>query len=176
MAFCTSCVARHIGPDRSSCMRQALGANGETRLVIEPSGGGGDIHVESPRRRIVQQWKSKSDAGAWSLRKIIADVLPDLYRAVDLASAEQETEFHFVTEGHRGKWAAAEQFFATLGGRPSPDDPLAALDDKQLVAFFPGESTHRSRPFRLYPAVAARTRGHRQGSRKGIRQGNFGIS
>ena len=96
---------------------------------------------------------------------------------VDLASAEQETEFHFVTEGHRGKWAAAEQFFATLGGRPSPDDPLAALDDKQLVAFFPGESDSTARG--LFGYIQQSLRGHADIARDPEREsakGNFGIS
>lgn len=117
----------------------------DAQILIEPLGGGGDTRIESPRRRIVEQWKSKSDGGAWSLRKIISDVLPDLYRAVDLTKATPETEFRFVTEGHRGHWEAAEQFFAELGRVAMPDDPLAALDDIESVKFFPdAELTKRA--------------------------------
>jgi len=116
----------------------------EARLVIEPSGGGGDTQIESAKSHIVEQWKSKSDAGAWSLRKVISKVSPDLYRAVELPAGESETEFRFVTEGHRGRWNTAERFFRELHDRQVPDDPLAALDDVESIKFFPdGKRTKR---------------------------------
>ena len=120
----------------------------EARLVIEPFGGGGDTQIESTERRIVEQWKAKSDGGAWSLRNVITDVLPDLYRAVDLVAERPETEFRFVTEGHRGRWATAEQFFADLRCSPVSDDPLAALDNKQPIKFFPDEELTKRDFFR----------------------------
>ena len=55
------------------------------RLVLEPEGGGGDIQ-QGPR---VVQLKAKTDEGPWSLQEVIAKVLPDLYRAVDLARDER---------------------------------------------------------------------------------------
>ena len=111
----------------------------EARLVIEPAGGGGDTRVVSQQRRIVDQWKAKSNKGAWSLRTIIGDVLPDLYRAVDLAR-QGETKFRFVTEGHKGRWNAADRFFAELSRKLLPDDPLAILDDQCPLEFFPNEA------------------------------------
>ncbi len=111
----------------------------EARLVIEPPGGGGDILIESPERRIVEQWKSKSDRGSWGLRRVITDVLPDLYRAVDLGALKRKTEFRFVTEGRRGRWDEAERFFAELSGDSVPDDPFAALDDNESIHFSRGE-------------------------------------
>lgn len=109
----------------------------DARLTIEPTGGGGDTRVESAQRRIVEQWKAKSDAGSWSLARVIAGVLPDLYRAVDLSSKTPPTEYRFVTEGHRGQWALAEQFFEELTRDAVPDDPCRALDDKELFRFLP---------------------------------------
>ena len=108
----------------------------DAQIIIEPVGGGGDTRIESGRKRIVEQWKAKSNQGSWSLKEVISGVLPDLYRAVDLTDEERETEFRFVTEGHRGNWKKAEQLFRDFGeGRP-PEEPFAALDDEQEYKYF----------------------------------------
>ena len=120
----------------------------DVRLVIEPSGGGGDTRIASPQRCLVEQWKSKCDGGAWSLRKVISEVFPDLYRAVNPTPKNPETEFRFVTEGHRGRWIEAEQFFAELRSIPIPDDPFAALDDRQSIKFFPDKELTKRGLFR----------------------------
>ena len=105
-------------------------------LVIEPTGGGGDLQIVFPQKRLVEQWKAKSDAGTWSLNKIIDDVLPDLYRAVNGARLDEEVEYWFVTEGRRGDWEKAQAFFTELDHTP-PQDPFAALDDQEVITFSP---------------------------------------
>lgn len=92
---------------------QALEANGtlsSALLRIEPSGGGGDLQVHASETRIVEQWKSKPGGGTWSLRSVIDDVLPDLYRAVPDGYFDSREEYRFVTEGRPGSWDEAEKF------------------------------------------------------------------
>lgn len=49
----------------------------ECRLCIEPAEGGGDLQVSGgDARRIVEQWKAKSDHGTWSLKQTVEKVLP----------------------------------------------------------------------------------------------------
>src|ERR1700741_5246887 len=55
-------------------------------LRIEPLGGGGDLRIHFPTKRIIEQWKARTGGGPWSLRQIIDNVLVDLYRAVDGAN------------------------------------------------------------------------------------------
>src|SRR4051794_9630797 len=68
------------------------------QLLIEPTGGGGDVQKGT---RIIQL-KAKSDEGRWPLRNVIEDVFPDLYRAVDVDGEDQI--FEFITEGTIGEW------------------------------------------------------------------------
>jgi hypothetical protein len=51
----------------------------EARLIVAPAGGGGDLQIDWPASRVVQQWKAKAKGGTWSLKKIVEEVLPDLY-------------------------------------------------------------------------------------------------
>lgn len=122
-------------------------------LRIEPSGGGGDLQIQYPRKRIVEQWKAKTGGGTWSLRQIIDNVLVDLYRAVDDAHLGPDDEYLFVTEGRRGSWSEAEEFFAELrDGAPVPD-PVAELDNHEKIQFLAGQALSR-REFFLYLADA----------------------
>jgi hypothetical protein len=83
-------------------------------LRLEPRSGG-DVHeIQDAKRRVVQL-KTRSHAGPWSLRDIITDVLPDLYKAVDLQQGD--TCYDFVTEGKMGSWQQAYKFFQTLRER-----------------------------------------------------------
>lgn len=116
-------------------------------LVIEPSGGGGDTQVHFPKRRVVEQWKSKSDRGSWSLNDVIKDVLPDLYRAIDEKRLTEEVEYRFVTEGHKGRWKAAEEFFRSLASNAVPDDPCEAIDCEERICFLPKEPESRRELF-----------------------------
>jgi len=104
------------------------------RLTAEPRSGG-DFQVRFAERRIVQQFKTRSGNRTWSLREVIDEVLPDLYRAVDLADAS-ETRFEFVTDGRMGSWRIAAEFFDQLGKRPVPGSPLHVLDDETQLRFF----------------------------------------
>jgi len=80
----------------------------EAQLILEPAGGGGDIRVQSSAKRLVEQWKARSDRGAWSLQKIIQDVIPDLYCAVEENKLDEYSEYRCVTEGHRSRWEEAQ--------------------------------------------------------------------
>lgn len=119
----------------------------DARIIVEPRGGG-DVRIETPRRRVIEQWKSKSGGGAWSLRSLIDDVLPDLYRAVDVAPGKPDAEYRFVTEGHRGRWSVAERFFAELRHIDVPADPLSSLDDLERLSFLPERQDSRRGFFR----------------------------
>ena len=74
-------------------------------LVLEPIGGGGDLVLQTPVSKVVEQLKTRSDAGTWSLREVVESVLPDLYLAA--VESSQDIEFRFVTEVRMGQWKAA---------------------------------------------------------------------
>jgi hypothetical protein len=96
-------------------------------LIVEPSAGG-DQHVVSAKKRVVEQLKARSTGDTWSLQQIISEALPDLYLAVD--EAIPETEFRFVTEGRMGNWAKALAFFGSLQALPvTTTDVLTLLSD-----------------------------------------------
>jgi hypothetical protein len=127
-------------------------------LSIEPSGGGGDLQIHFPRKRIIEQWKARTGGGTWSLREIIEGVLVDLYRAVDDANLWPDDEYLFVTQGRRGSWSEAEVFFAEFDKEASDTDTLAALDDREEIGFFPDQALTK-RDFFLHVADAVtRTR------------------
>ena len=94
---------------------------------------GGDQQLVSPGHRVVEQLKSRSDHGTWSLQEIVTEVLPNLYRAVDLD--QPNTAYRFVTEGRMGGWTAAYDLFRSLEERRPADDILAGLDDSEELAF-----------------------------------------
>ena len=85
----------------------------DLQLVLEPSGG--DALLERPDHRRVVQLKTRS-SGTWSLKQVVEQVLPDLYRAVDLGDAG-EASYEFVTEGGMGQWGQVCRFFESLGER-----------------------------------------------------------
>ncbi len=94
-------------------------------LVLEPKSGG-DLQVHSGRGRIIEQWKAKGGGGTWSLKSVVEEVLPDLYRAVG-DSRDPSDEFRFVTEGRPGRhWKEATKLFASLPAE------ISALDDTTL--------------------------------------------
>lgn len=119
----------------------------EASLVIEPQDGG-DLQVTLGQRRVVEQWKARSDSGAWSLRSVIEDVLPDLYRAVESEPFLKQTEYRFVTEGHRGRWLKAKTFFESLSKQTVPSNPLTALDPGEKTEFLPRTPQNRIEFFR----------------------------
>ncbi|HLK61361.1 MAG TPA: hypothetical protein VKU00_32730, partial [Chthonomonadaceae bacterium] len=111
-------------------------------LILEPVGGGGDIQEHTPDGRRIQQLKAGTHS--WSLQDIVADVLPDLYLEVDIDRSEDSYEF--VTEGWRGNWKEACDFFGSLNIRQCPDsDVLDALDNTRSIRF--GHQTSGKDPF-----------------------------
>jgi len=115
---------------RPSGMDQAAGW-----LVVEPSGGGGDVQVFKRGQAVVQQLKAKSDGGTWSFRSFVEEVLPDLYRAAD---RYPDATYQLVTEGRMGLWEDAKEFLEYFGkSGPLPDDTnaLDLLDDNKPVKF-----------------------------------------
>lgn len=95
-------------------------------VVLEPSTGG-DLLVISPTFRIVEQIKT-TQANTWSFREVVEQVLPDLYKAVDIDNPH--VEYRFVTNARTGKWKDAYDFFAELRTVSSIDD----VSDSQKLA------------------------------------------
>ena len=122
--------------------------DGETltsaQLILEPKGGGGDVQVVAQGKRIVEQLKAKSDQGAWSVRTVVCEVLPDLVRAAPTGADAQQTIYRFVSEGRKGRWKAFDELLGYLRGKSVLADPLASLDDSELHSFISGrQQTHR---------------------------------
>jgi hypothetical protein len=101
-------------------------------LVVEPPHGGDQQQLNAGSKTVVQI-KARSGGGRWSLQELVTEVLPDLYRAVDLAMPS--ARYQFVTEGRRGDWREAETFFHSLRDRQPGDGPLGQLDDTTPVRF-----------------------------------------
>ncbi|WP_145096574.1 HEAT repeat domain-containing protein [Rosistilla carotiformis] len=100
----------------------------QAQLIIEPAGGGGDLEIVDESCRVVQQWKAKARGGTWALKKIIEDVLTDLYMAVRVDDLESNTKYQFVTEGKIGDWRDTMEFFKSLPLHPS-EGIAASLTD-----------------------------------------------
>lgn len=87
------------------------GAATGIRLILEPHGG--DLVLAgAATRRVIQLKISNEDT--WSLKDVVVDVLPDLYRAVELGSPV-DAKFEFVTEARQGQWEPADRLFGLLG-------------------------------------------------------------
>lgn len=117
------------------------------QLILEPHGGGGDVQVSAPGKRIVEQLKAKSDQGPWSVQSIVSDVLPDLVRAVSNDTDSQQTIYRFVSEGRKGRWNAFDELLGYLRGKTVPADPLASLDVIGLHSFISGRQETRRQFF-----------------------------
>jgi len=107
------------------------------QLILEPIGGG-DLLVERPTGRVVEQWKSRRSDRAWTLREIVTDVLPDLYSAVDPQRLGLPTSYRFRAEGTITDCSAAFTFFRKLSSLESSDFTLDDLDDSTAVRFLGG--------------------------------------
>lgn len=111
----------------------AKGPDEVLRLVLEPYGG--DVRIEYQNSRRVIQLKVKTQ-GTWALKDFVTEVLPDLYRAVDVRN--DKATYEFVTEGRQGRWRPAQTFFNGLGGRLHDkhfDDAYAQLSTNTTVRF-----------------------------------------
>jgi hypothetical protein len=81
------------------------------RVVVEPDLGG-DSQTHQPNLRTVDQIKIRRGASPWTTRKIIEEVLPDLYKAASADSSP--TRFRFVTDRLDGT-SAFSAFLASVG-------------------------------------------------------------
>lgn len=135
-------------------------------LILEPHGGGGDLQLKRRCRLVVEQVKSRSGGGTWSLREVVEDVLPDLFLAVDIDKSDT-AEYRFVTEGRMGAWCQVYNgLFHDLRNRPTSDDPLADLDDganltfarrtNAETSFFPEPCTERSLFLKIAQVISKR--------------------
>ncbi|WP_197455748.1 NACHT domain-containing protein [Stieleria neptunia] len=100
----------------------------EASLIVEPADGG-DLQYESGGERVVQQWKAKARGGTWSLKKVVEEVLPDLYLAVPDEELDCSCRYEFITEGRIGNWTTAYDFFSSLDRNPPADRFEESLDD-----------------------------------------------
>ncbi len=123
---------------RMHVRQSSQGGEGEglvqATLVLEPSSGGDAALIRSENESVVQL-KARSDGSAWSLHDLVHDVLPDLYRAVNL---ERNQKFVFFTEGHQGKWQEAQEFFSRLKSLPALEagqQVSDVLDPMQRIRF-----------------------------------------
>ena len=99
-------------------------------LILEPTGGGGDVQEIAGGQREVIQLKARPGGRAWSLQEIVKDVIPDMYKA--LSQAGEVSAFRFQTEGRIGDWGNVYSFFQELCAAPVPEASVAdTLDDKQ---------------------------------------------
>jgi len=112
-----------------------ISASGGTSglLVLEPKNGGGDVRVISEVTEI-DQLKSKSDLGTWSLQSVISNVLPDLFLAVD-DDVVGSTRFRLITEGRIGDWEEVYSFFKSFSTRSFLPENLDCFDETKIVPF-----------------------------------------
>lgn len=99
-------------------------------LILEPAGGGGDLRIQLPRQRIVEQWKARTTGKAWSLTDITTKVLPDLYKDPELDHPADNTRYVFATEGRPAEEAQA--FFTRFRNPVPEEDSLAELRREDL--------------------------------------------
>lgn len=103
------------------------------RITVEPLGGGGDIRIEVPGQRTVEQWKARTNGRPWGLQEILDTVIPDLYRDPALDLPEDQTRYVFAAEGSIGPKATA--FFQSLRGPVPEKSPLAGLKEDARKSF-----------------------------------------
>src|SRR5215216_1305009 len=103
------------------------------RMVVEPPRGGGDLWIESPGYRIVEQLKARTTGRLWGLQEIVDKVLPDLYLDPMLDLLDGQTEYVFATEGRAGPEAHA--FFQRLRKSKTTGNPLAGMGREDQKIF-----------------------------------------
>lgn len=72
--------------------------------------------MRDPSVRRVIQLKSRFDGGTWSFLRVVKEVFPDLFHAVDAEVGS--TTFEFVTEGRIGGWKKLEAWLRSLQNLP----------------------------------------------------------
>ncbi len=111
----------------------------EVTIVVEPSGGGGDLVAQSAGKRSVEQIKARPDGRTWSLREVVESVIPDLYLAT--INDRSDAEFRFITEGRIGTWKKEYDFFRSIASSTCPKDPLSDIDDSKPLWSRKGSAT-----------------------------------
>jgi hypothetical protein len=119
-----------------------LGSDHSITAILEPESGI-DFEYRFGQERRVEQIKARSTGKPWSFAELVREVLPSLYRCVDI---EVATAYVFVTETSMGKWQEAYTFFKSLGKMPvpRPDEMLSALDSKKEFKVGGNSYTERS--------------------------------
>lgn len=109
--------------------QKVLGA----KVIVEPTGGGGDLRIELAGQRIVEQWKARTTGDPWSLSQIVEKVIPDLYVDPALGIPGDNTTYVFATEGYASDKALA--FFKRFHGTVPAGDQFSGLlkNDSQVV-------------------------------------------
>lgn len=125
------CLLRALRLDVTGVEEDGDGHIRQVVLRLEPRSGG-DVEELGPTRRVIQL-KTRSGGRTWSLRDVIVDVLPDLYKAVDLGA--DHSAYDFVTDAGMGRWGDVYAFFGSLRFRIPGDDPFAELDDQAEMRF-----------------------------------------
>lgn len=108
-------------------------------IVLEPRDGGDMRELAGGTTRVVQL-KSRPSGRSWSLRDLIVEVLPDLYRAVDISN--DSIRYLMATEADMGRWSQVMDFFESLARRGKADDPpIGRLDGARVLQFARGNTT-----------------------------------
>jgi hypothetical protein len=95
-------------------------------FMVEPRGGG-----DLARGKIVEQIKSRPSGTPWKFEEVIAQVLPDLYRAA--AARGDYEEYQFITEGRTTVWKKIGAVFCSLAQSPPLQVPIALDDQTPLI-------------------------------------------
>ncbi|MFO0840903.1 MAG: hypothetical protein U0797_00705 [Gemmataceae bacterium] len=106
----------------------------QTRLILEPRQGGGDLQSTRGATRVVEQLKASADDATWALTDVVGAVLTDLYVAFD--PNVPDTAYRFITEGRIGHWCDVYRFFQGLRKRTWDEQKgIDALDDVDELEF-----------------------------------------
>jgi hypothetical protein len=103
-----------------------VGDDESVTAILEPDNGV-DFEYRFGEERRVEQIKSRTTGESWGFAELLHEVLPNLYRCVDL---DISTAYVFVTETPMGNWQEAYRFFESLREKPvpRPAELLSALD------------------------------------------------
>lgn len=69
-------------------------------ITLEP--GAGDATILSGQQLLVEQYKTRSGGRTWSLKEVVTEVMPDLFRAVPAPPDTSNVTYCFVTDGRKG--------------------------------------------------------------------------
>jgi len=134
-----------------------LGSDHGITAILEPESGI-DFEYRFGQERRVEQIKARSTGKAWSFAALLDEVLPSLYRCVEV---EIPTAYVFVTETSIGKWQEAYQFFERLKDRSvmRPTEIPTLLDTKGTLKIGGRSYTEKS----LFDHVVQKLAGRKAG-------------